>query len=66
MERTDSQELEQREILRNTLTEQIKGLQNDYVILAVNHGTNQHAALLMVDIKKKIEACENLLRFYKK
>lgn len=66
MEKTDAQELEQREILRNTLTEQIKGLQNDYVILAVNHGTNQHAAMLMVDIKKKIEACETLLRFYKK
>jgi hypothetical protein len=66
MERTDAQELEQRENLRNVLTEQIHGLQNDYVILAVNHGTNVHAALLMVDIKKKIEACENLLRFYKK
>jgi hypothetical protein len=28
-----------------------------------NHGTNQHATLLMVDIKKKIEACENVLHF---
>ena len=64
--KTDAQELEQREILRNTLTEQIRGLQNDYVILAVNHGTNIHAARLMVDIKQKIEACEKLLSFYSK
>jgi len=66
MERTDTQELEERETLRNVLTEQIKGLENDYVILAVNHGSNQHAALLMVDIRRSIDACKNLLRFYKK
>ena len=66
MERTDDQELEEREKVRNVLTGVINGLQNDYTILAVNHGTNQHAALLMVDIRKKIEACENVLRFYKK
>lgn len=66
METTDQLELEQRENLRNLLTDQINGLQNDYVIIAVNHGTNKNAALLMVDIKKKIEACESLLRFYKK
>lgn len=66
MEITDAQTLEQREILRNLLTEEIEGLQNDYVILARNHGANKHAALLMVDIKKKIETCESLLCFYKK
>jgi hypothetical protein len=66
MEKTDAQELEQREILRNVITEQIQGLRNDYVILVVNHGTNIHAARLMVDIMKKIEAAESLLSFYKK
>jgi hypothetical protein len=66
MEITDELALEQRKNLRNILTKEIEGLQNDYVILAVNHGTNENAALLMVDIKKKIEACESLLRFYKK
>ena len=66
MKITDKLALEQRENLRNLLTEQINGLENDYVILAVNHGTNKNAALLMVDIRKKIEACESLLRFYNK
>lgn len=63
---TDELALEQREKLRNALTEQINGLQNDYAILAVNHGTNKNAALLMVDIRREINACESVLCFYKK
>ena len=63
---TDNQVLEQRQIMRDMLIEEISGLKNDYIILLKNHGDNRDAVNLMITIKQKITACENLMNYYEK